>query len=557
MFLQGAFAKSSATPSTTTTTTTTSASSSSSLFLNFDYTARWYPVIWARDLLDREPTKVTVFDVDYVVAKVAGEKEVMALEDRCPHKAAALSEGRITANNNFQCAYHGWSFDGTTGICKDIPQVQEVDRTPPFPSRSCAKAIPAMIHEEMVYLFVGGTAEEALLAPPPPSIHEYTANGFQMSCSIRDMPVDWPIVVSNICDAEHGAFAHQAKAFDMYAASKEHPLQVTQEYPNNGKRWVVKTKVDASDKLLEVDRQRRLQSGEKIKTTKKDIESSPWATTRFEAPFHLQMRRLDKDTNSTNFVSSFYICPVGVGRCRFMAAGLSKKAPPRWVTKLMLDNFLDQDTYLLATQQHAILSNEAKDLRSMMKNRQKEGTTSSSANKDMTDPLEMQTMPTRRRLFCLSTPTDAFGAKLEQFWDATLLRSPNRIANLMKLDSAGAFLDTPDRSVILDRKTQHLDICPDSQDAVNNAKKVRNSSLFLAIATVAFKLTGKWLGASFAMARRLDSFLKPSIVIATTFVSLLASFLAHKMVREYFFKYTQDYRRKDMSKIPKNIWKDV
>ena len=42
----------------------------------------------------------------------------------------------------------------------------------------------------------------------------------------------------------------------------------------------------------------------------------------------------------------------GVGRCRvFSGAGYSKKAPSGWRSYLPLNNFLDQDTYLLATQQ--------------------------------------------------------------------------------------------------------------------------------------------------------------------------------------------------------------
>jgi hypothetical protein len=50
----------------------------------------------------------------------------------------------------------------------------------------------------------------------------------------------------------------------MYTASKEFPMQVEQEFPNDRKGWTVKTKVDAADKLKEVDRQRRLAKGEKI-----------------------------------------------------------------------------------------------------------------------------------------------------------------------------------------------------------------------------------------------------------------------------------------------------
>ena len=91
-------------------------------FASFNYNSYWYPVVWAEDLRLKKPTKITLFDVDYVVAKLS-ETEVICLKDRCPHKSAALSEGRITAAGKFQCAYHGWSFDGTDGSCEEIPQI--------------------------------------------------------------------------------------------------------------------------------------------------------------------------------------------------------------------------------------------------------------------------------------------------------------------------------------------------------------------------------------------------------------------------------------------------
>jgi hypothetical protein len=370
----------------------------------------------------------------------------------------------------------------------------------------------------------------------------------------------------------------------MYTSSKEYPLQVVQEYPNDGKDWMVKTKVDSSDKLLEVNRQRRLKNGEKGKSARQSTtakrgtskmyfriltcfvfsvqpsstKEAPWATTIFQAPFHLQMRRLNKETNSTAFVSAFYICPVGVGRCRFMAAGLSKAAPPRWVTKLALDNFLDQDTYLLATQQQYILSSEAIDLRDMLKKQRQNKQSWSDDDDDYNDALKMQTMPTRRRLFCLSTPNDAFGAKLEQFWDATLLRSPNRIKNLLKLDSAGIFLGTPPRNVVLDRKLQHLDICPDSQAAIRICQKVRKMGVFVATVLLCTKfLFLPTMCDKYSLAQRWNVILRPAWIVAMSSLSLLVSFIAAKIHREYYFKYTDDYRRKDMNKIPKNIWKDV
>jgi len=37
---------------------------------------------------------------------VRAGKGPVAMLDRCPHRGAALSEGRMTAPGNLQCAYH-------------------------------------------------------------------------------------------------------------------------------------------------------------------------------------------------------------------------------------------------------------------------------------------------------------------------------------------------------------------------------------------------------------------------------------------------------------------
>ena len=54
----------------------------------------------------------------------------MAMKDQCPHRLAALSEGRLTASGDLQCAYHGWAFDGATGECTSIPQQVIVSARP-------------------------------------------------------------------------------------------------------------------------------------------------------------------------------------------------------------------------------------------------------------------------------------------------------------------------------------------------------------------------------------------------------------------------------------------
>jgi nitrite reductase/ring-hydroxylating ferredoxin subunit len=124
-------------------------STASKSFDSFDYMAHWYPVAWSRDVLLNKPTQVTVFDVNYVIAKIPEGKNgetIVAMEDRCPHKSAFLSEGRVTSTGYLQCAYHGWSFDGKDGTCVEIPQVvTKGGEKPMLTARACGTAVPAMI----------------------------------------------------------------------------------------------------------------------------------------------------------------------------------------------------------------------------------------------------------------------------------------------------------------------------------------------------------------------------------------------------------------------------
>ncbi|KAL3782678.1 hypothetical protein ACHAW5_001359 [Stephanodiscus triporus] len=510
---------------------------SSSPFADFDYYAHWYPVNWAHNLVLNRPQKVTVFDVDYVVARIS-DTEVIAMVDECPHKAAALSEGRVTPSGNFQCAYHGWSFDGTTGECVEIPQVVRPDGTmpPKVPSRSRGKAVPAMIHQEMVWLFPGGGLERALLADPPPSVEEYDAKNWEISKTVRDMPVDWPIVISNICDADHGLFAHQAKAFDLYTASEEYPVEVREDFPNERRGWALHTMVEATEKLLKVNA--GLRPTKKAKDSNKGPQNIT-ATSVLYAPGLRHAKRVDAN-GETSYVGYYYVCPVGVGRSRFFGGGYTKKAPPQWLTNLFLHNFLDQDTYLLATQQKNILPREAAEVRELM-----------ASTKGTADELTGMAMTTRRKMFCYASPSEKAGMRIEQFWDATLLRSPNRIKRLLQLDAAGAFSETPPRSVVLDRERQFLDLSPEARDVVKNCESViRKTKLASALVVLAKVLTMSW-----RRAKAYDSVLKPIAVTAVLGISSLASFLAGKLKREHYFKYTKDYQVKDMNKIP-TVWMD-
>ena len=177
------------------------------------------PVAWTRDLPVDAVTKVTLFDVDYCVVN-RGEREPLALEDKCPHRLAALSEGRLTAQGYVQCAYHGWSFD-TSGDCKST--IRSAAST-----ALCATAVPCRVEQGLLWLFPGAAAgRDPESVAPPPRVPEMDDPAVQ----VHD---DGPRPADRLRapGREHSRpgpvlFAHQAAPMDIYSASKESPQTVT------------------------------------------------------------------------------------------------------------------------------------------------------------------------------------------------------------------------------------------------------------------------------------------------------------------------------------------
>lgn len=55
--------------------------------------------------------------------------QAFALEDRCPHRRVPLSPGPVKPGG-LRCPYHGWTFDGASGVCTDIPNLRRDERIP-------------------------------------------------------------------------------------------------------------------------------------------------------------------------------------------------------------------------------------------------------------------------------------------------------------------------------------------------------------------------------------------------------------------------------------------
>lgn len=73
--------------------------------------------------------------------------QAQAWENRCPHRGARLSLGRII-HNRLSCAYHGWEFEANSGRCVGIPA--HPSQTPP--RSACVKTYACMDKGGMIWV---------------------------------------------------------------------------------------------------------------------------------------------------------------------------------------------------------------------------------------------------------------------------------------------------------------------------------------------------------------------------------------------------------------------
>ncbi|CAM9329150.1 unnamed protein product, partial [Ectocarpus sp. 12 AP-2014] len=97
-----------------------------------------------------QPLSFQLLGKDLVVWR-NNEGRWSAFDDRCPHRAAPLSEGRVEKDGSLLCAYHAWRFDAD-GKCLSIPQSDRGGKDETNP-RACAKLYPTQVAQDMVWVW--------------------------------------------------------------------------------------------------------------------------------------------------------------------------------------------------------------------------------------------------------------------------------------------------------------------------------------------------------------------------------------------------------------------
>lgn len=159
----------------------------------------WYVVLSSRELKKR-PVGKTRFGTPLVFWRDA-HGEVVCLEDRCPHRGAALSQGCIK-DGILACPYHGIRFTGD-GRCVEVP----VEDSWHIPEHFRARSLQVRESQEYVWLWRGPAMATDELPPPPVQPVATDATCFE-EC-IQHWPTHYTRCVEGVIDHSHIGFVHK------------------------------------------------------------------------------------------------------------------------------------------------------------------------------------------------------------------------------------------------------------------------------------------------------------------------------------------------------------
>jgi phenylpropionate dioxygenase-like ring-hydroxylating dioxygenase large terminal subunit len=157
----------------------------------------WYVAAWDHELIDGKLLPRTLLEERVLLYKGESGK-VVALKDRCCHRGAPLSLGRLEGDC-IRCMYHGLKFD-PSGKCIQIPGQDNI------PAKLGVRSYPVVERDHLVWIWMG---EPALANPDDildfPYLRQPEWKGIP---GYLHYDANYLLIVDNLSDFAHLAFVH-------------------------------------------------------------------------------------------------------------------------------------------------------------------------------------------------------------------------------------------------------------------------------------------------------------------------------------------------------------
>lgn len=281
----------------------------------------WYPIVFAVDLPTDQPYGFSIFAEPFVLFR-DHQGQLVCVIDRCPHRLAKLSDGRVT-DGRLECLYHGWQF-GQGGACVHIPHLLAGAT---IPERSHTQSFPVQLHQGLIWVWADGDV------PPnpatPPTIPGLEKDGVFQVHTATDLPFDHTFLVENLLDPAHVYISHDGTELNI-SRDDAAPLEME----------VLATSVEGI--------QGRFRRAEQ--------PQAPWVNVTFYAP---GLVHYDFSNPAYGVVGGLglYALPVAPGHSRIFVRRYgtffkrSFTLKPRWLEHLRQNKILEEDLAFIVAQE--------------------------------------------------------------------------------------------------------------------------------------------------------------------------------------------------------------
>jgi nitrite reductase/ring-hydroxylating ferredoxin subunit len=164
------------------------------------YRNYWYPAMASKNV-GRKPAQVKLLGAEVALFRDSQTGKVHALEDRCPHRGALLSQGRIYYPSTLTCSYHGWTFDTSGKLLAVLSEGPDC----PLAGKVQVRTFPVEEHRGLVWLWMGEQTPVKLEDDLPPELRDLTTATFM---DVQLWRANWRIVTENT-DGYHAPILHR------------------------------------------------------------------------------------------------------------------------------------------------------------------------------------------------------------------------------------------------------------------------------------------------------------------------------------------------------------
>lgn len=155
----------------------------------------WWVAAWADEVTEK-PISRWLLELPVVLYRLADGTPV-ALDDRCPHRWAPLSEGKVI-DDKIVCPYHGMEF-AADGQCTKVPTQDQM------PPRACVRSYPVRQSGAFIWIWMG---DPDAIDTEPVDMGYTDHPDWSFVTGYYEVGANWVLIRENVLDLTHIAFLH-------------------------------------------------------------------------------------------------------------------------------------------------------------------------------------------------------------------------------------------------------------------------------------------------------------------------------------------------------------